>query len=64
MHGRSLAEPFWLLAHFPLGHKSGGRGMGVGGEALFTEFTHFTSSKLRKMERFSWKGSLKADLAA
>lgn len=34
------------------------------GEALFTEFTHFTSSKLRKMERFSWKGSLKADLAA
>lgn len=47
-----------------LGRKSGGRGMGVGGEALFTEFTHFTSSKLRKMERFSWKGSLKADLAA
>lgn len=58
MHGRSLAEPFWLLAHFPLGHKSGGGG------GLFTEFTHFTSSKLRKMERFSWKGSLKADLAA
>lgn len=30
MHGRSLAEPFWLLAHFPLGHKSGGGGWGLG----------------------------------